>query len=771
MLRSISRLWERTFPSACGSVVVHLLVAILFTYPIADAIAQAPDVRDALERYRGSLATINDTSALIEVEQQLLRVARANRDSARLHLELGIVALRLGEVGGTSHYEDAASEFEWAAELEPSWPYPLSGLGEAELGIGRRMGSLRFGVAATLGNDGFTKAREAYVGALERERGFLPALRGLAEATKQDPLRRGGTGAVQAFRLASATRAASSKLYQLLRGRLERDHGDLDSALAAFSLYRDLGGDEGWALLELARIRFLRGDLGGEDLYYQAAAGDEPELVGEYRRDLGHIGSEEALSEFDRRTGSDRAEFLRRFWRERDLIGLRKPGERLAEHYRRLWFARNNFRRGPFKHTPDMCQRLHLDSTEFDHRGVLYVRHGEPVTRQVHLLGADSISGTFPNRSLNADTEPDFTIQGMPRGVGSGTFGAETWVYHLGEREFVFHLESLGGPNDFRIDESPLCLQVPSREEFLLRYAPKLLTAQISGQMVDVNLRERTKQDLARVSSVDSYELRFERPLKAIAQIVTAGSDGSRTFLHVAYGIRVGDLTPTPTADGLLYPVEIRVAVIDSSGTVATRVDSTVHSFTKRTPAPGATLLGHFAIPIRPGSYTVRMAMMHDRAGGLFPEESIVAGATRAELTMSDVVIGVRESLSWISPAGDTLFFNPSRTLAPGDVIELYYEVFGLQAKREYDTEIEVTRKGDGILRDVFGGRDQAIRLYFKEIAMSSVAHTRRAIGLQGVRAGEYELVVRVTTHSGRTVERRHPFFVQQPEEESPREP
>jgi hypothetical protein len=117
------------------------------------------------------------------------------------------------------------------------------------------------------------------------------------------------------------------------------------------------------------------------------------------------------------------------------------------------------------------------------------------------------------------------------------------------------------------------------------------------------------------------------------------------------------------------------------------------------------------------------------------------------------------------------LFFNPSRTFAPGDVVELYYEVFGLQAKREYDTEIEVTRKGGGILRDILGGRDQAIRLYFKEIAMSSVAHTRRAIGLQGVRAGEYELVVRVTSHSGRTVERRHPFFVQQPEEEGPREP
>ena len=41
--------------------------------------------------------------------------------------------------------------------------------------------------------------------------------------------------------------------------------------------------------------------------------------------------------------GAGRVEMLRRFWGRRDAADLRKPNDRLREHYRRLYYARRTF--------------------------------------------------------------------------------------------------------------------------------------------------------------------------------------------------------------------------------------------------------------------------------------------------------------------------------------------------------------------------------------------------------------------------------------------
>src|ERR1700752_1555126 len=82
--------------------------------------AQNVEQRARLEQFREQLAQAEDSSALLEGERESIASAKVHRDSTLLHLELGFLAFRIGEITATrKHYDDAASEFEWASELEP----------------------------------------------------------------------------------------------------------------------------------------------------------------------------------------------------------------------------------------------------------------------------------------------------------------------------------------------------------------------------------------------------------------------------------------------------------------------------------------------------------------------------------------------------------------------------------------------------------------------------------------------------------------------------
>src|SRR6266545_4337071 len=99
--------------------------------------AQAPAERAALEALRDSLARAPDSVALRRVEAATIAVAKQHRDSALLHLRLGFIAYRLGELARSKdHFDDAAGEVEWASELQRAGPCRGGGRGAVELAEG-----------------------------------------------------------------------------------------------------------------------------------------------------------------------------------------------------------------------------------------------------------------------------------------------------------------------------------------------------------------------------------------------------------------------------------------------------------------------------------------------------------------------------------------------------------------------------------------------------------------------------------------------------------
>ena len=86
-----------------------------------------------------------------------------HRDDPLIHLRLGFIAIRLGELGrGAKHFDDAAGEFEWAAELRQDWPYPWYGLGLAEAGMPNRAHGFAGGLWTMLSIDRDSRAGKAF---------------------------------------------------------------------------------------------------------------------------------------------------------------------------------------------------------------------------------------------------------------------------------------------------------------------------------------------------------------------------------------------------------------------------------------------------------------------------------------------------------------------------------------------------------------------------------------------------------------------------------
>ncbi|HEY9507225.1 MAG TPA: GWxTD domain-containing protein, partial [Gemmatimonadales bacterium] len=341
----------------------RLLAALgLLLVVAAHAGAQEPAQRAELERFRDSLAGTVDSVGLLVLEKGLIERAKADRNDPMTHLRLGFLSLRLGELGGQSHFEDAASEFQWAIDLRPDWPYSHYGMGFAEYGIGDSQISFVTGIKTMLGKDALTRSATAFARSAEVDPGFDKGLVDLANTALKQRVNIKLGVALDALRRASSTEAASHPEVMLARGRVEREVGDGDSALVAFQGFLEKGDNRSLAQLELARTLFLLGRFDGVEPYFEGAASDDSETVAGYRYDLATIASDSVMKEFDGTSGSRRADYLKRFWSERDKTELRADGERLREHYRRLFYARKNFQLTSLNRHYDIVERYRSGS-------------------------------------------------------------------------------------------------------------------------------------------------------------------------------------------------------------------------------------------------------------------------------------------------------------------------------------------------------------------------------------------------------------------------
>jgi GWxTD domain-containing protein len=738
-----------------GLRLALLAVALIVAVLPSRLSAQAPEERAELERFRDSLAASTDSTGLLVLERRLIDQAKAERSNTLVHLKLGFLSLRVGDLGGQAHYDDAASEFQWAIDLQPTWPYAWYGMGLAEYGVGDSQVSFVTGLKTMLGKDALTRSAMAFAKSAEVDPSFVRGLVELSNTALRQRVNIKLGVALDALRRAAATPAAHDPQVLLARGRVEREVGDGDSALAAFRGYLDRGVSPSLGQLEIARTLFLLGRFDGVQPYYEGAASDDPATVAGYRGDLATIATDSVLKEFDNASGAPRAAYLRRFWTERDRTELRGDGERLREHYRRLFYARKNFQLTSLNRHYDIVERYRSGSRDFDDRGVIYIRHGEPTSRATYAA-----PGLEPN---------------------------ESWRYTRPEGDLLFHFVAREDVQDFKLVESlfdvlgfsqqialredkagndPVAEQlIFSREQLSPIYQRLQSAGRIGSGPFQAEERRMGQSSIALGTRTDSYELHFADDLKARTQVLAVGRDSSGTLVQIAYAISGKGLEPVTVTRGFLYSVRVRFSAMDRTGRVVASLDTTRH-FVAPEPVPDDEhLVGRVSLPVPPGHYEYRMAIQQGEESGIvLPRDSVrVGGPTSVALGLSDLVLGSRSSnLAWRRSERDTVLFNPLQTFKRAEEMQLYYEVEGLQPRNPYEVRLAVRKQGGsgGVFRKIFGGGGAAISLKFDAQASAPVETAHRGLQLEKLKPGMYVLELTVTDQQGRRDQRLQPFQV-----------
>ena len=721
-------------------------------------LAQSPAERADLASLRDSLATVQDSAALGRVESAMIEVAKQHRNDPLIHLRLGFIAYRMGEITqAKSHYDAAAGEFEWAGELRPDWPYPWYGLGLSELAVGEHTVLAIENLRQMLGKDYLSKAAKAFARATEADPSFASAVVDLANTALTQRVRPRLEVALAAVRLAAASPAGRYAEVQLVRGRVEREAGEADSALAAFRAYITVGGDSGVGLLELARTFYLaRSDAQGWAAYFAGArAATSAAALTLYRTDLSWTADSAELAAFDGLPDPGaRDRWLEQFWTRRDVVAARDVGERLAEHYRRWFYARRNFRLVSRHRHYDITEVYRPKQVEFDDRGVIYLRHGEP-DRRARFICTEAEGPT-----------------------GDGCAANESWLYRRETGDLIFHFAARGDVQDFKLVESLVDVlgfgravragafadsQVSqlyaSRDQFGPLYGRMGHTLRAPGSAL-AQERALGRRNIAVGTTSDSYAQRFDLPLDVVTSEFVMGGEkreGAETAdsvaqtLHVVFAIPGERLTAEPGGDGIRYPLRFRLVVSDSTDRIVARLD-TLRVFAARQALRNpAYLTGRVALPVPPGHYRYRLLVTtpDGSAGDLVSDSLRVEALDGRRFAVSDVVVGREGSgLVWLPP-GDTVRLNPLHRFPEGSAAELYYEIYGLASGAVYHTIVRLDREGGrslfGAIRRLFGGGRSPVLLEFDAAATGPLTREHRGIALRDVAKGNYRLTVVIT--------------------------
>ena len=742
------------------------LLALLLLTATTIAAAQSPAERAAIERLRDSLETSIDSGALRHLEASTIEVAKVNRDDPLIHIRLGFIAYRLGEIANQGqHYDDAAGEFEWAAELKPDWPYPWFGLGRSELAIGAHTAIAVENLKQALHLDHLSKAIAAYTKAAAADPTFAQPVIELVDVALRQRVRAETDVALKVARLASASGHANPA-FQMARGRIEREVGEGDSARVAFEAYLADGGDSGLGLLELARTDyFLRQDSAGRVEYFAGArAAGSIAAIRMYRTDFSWIATSQELEAFDSlRTSAARASWLKEFWGKRDVADVREPGARLAEHYRRWFFAMRSFGLvSPHRHY-DFTEVYRSTQNLLDDRGVIYMRLGPPdQSRTWAGSGGAAASGLEPN---------------------------ESWLYRRSEGDLIFHFVSRGDVQDYKLVESLTdALSFNDRQRLQLggdtsgvvralfnsraTFGPmyERVGSSLTTNVLPVIAQDRQKgtYSIGVGTTTDDNRLRFLSSLDPVVEEYLLGSpdSGAAPVLHLVFAVPADRLTPVASMSGVLYPLRFRLYISTRADSLIGRVDTLRVFGAAQALRNPSYLTGQVEIPVPAGDYRYRL-LIESRdglSGAVLSDTVAVAPLDGHAFAVSDLVLGKTGGLSW-AQHGDTVYVNPLDRFPGGGDAQLYYEVYGLPAGATYHTEIKVERTGGGsifgAIRRLFGGNHPPVQLEFDAAAESAVSRVHRAVALRDVPNGSYVLTLRITDPAtGRVLTRARHFEV-----------
>jgi hypothetical protein len=801
-------------PSAAGraGTLAFGLTVMLAT----SLIAQSAGDQAALRAWSDSLSAISAVPQLSRLESS----SHAQPDVGGLREVL--YALRLGEL---SHEREplqrAVTAASQIADVHSSWPW-------APFLLAKSFALLDLGGWKPLKPDDSRAPEERYSDATWRLLGsalridpdFMPARRALFRW-----LAAGGDRLLTTteLRLVRTEIDHHEPLADALIvwGRDLRMQRRYDSALALFHRAGQVGGDPSTLALERARtLRALHDSTGAVAAYWDGVANLTPAGRDFYRYDLAWIVSADSLKSFDDTPTVAVATWLHRFWAQRDAEATNAPGQRLSEHLRRWVVAyaryrvRSPWRRSQYKRIDPFFENddcIHLDKSLYDllwhlppsnpldlrndewlldHRGIMYLRHGEP------LLMSGGFGGHHAVEDFSSgppSDQADFTAieaAGI-RSIGTSHLGSdemagpprmmparvvESWLYLMGGQPQIVSFRNSDAIGNYAATTVasviPYSHQNPAAFLRLARVTPAFAAAAqriLADQQIHygpggnkshmdacwreiqaVDSSSRQSTDLAARSDTDEppflHRWRSTIQMFALGDGTAPASSVLLTFALGADSIRADTLP-----DGrYLYSLHYHAVAINRADGRTVTVD-TVRSFTRPAPMGAADwLVSWLSLPITAGGWEVAVRVQQgDSSGAYAIQRDVEVGAAR--IALSDVVLGKNGEPQWTATDGQPFPLNATGRWAVGDTVRMFYEVHGIPAGAAYRTTMQWKAVGPK--------SPSTVTLAVSDVSSGSTHMRRRSFALQSRPPGTYDLVLTVE-YAGQRVSRSQRIVV-----------
>jgi hypothetical protein len=737
------------------------IALLLATLAAAPAHAQSPD----LPAFRDSIGSIRDLLSLRRFTERK-PVAGEGADAL---LRRGFAGLRLYELAGLDEdLRRARDAFEEAARREPALAWAHFGAGltwsrDPELtGPAPRVVAGR-AFAEALGRDARSRASRAFRRALDIDPGLTEAALALADL----PVARRSADELAAARVA------------LDRAVLE-GHADARTSLALAEV-ANAQHDFGAALPFAERAAFApdpppaaryvlaRTLLGGADRdagareYFAAIDGATPDVARRIYDDVRPVATEAEIAAWENADPDGRRAWLRSYWELRAaLAGVDVP-ERIAEHYRRIDRALEFYpRRRRYGAPPSNALLLERPDLPFDDRGIVLLRHGEPVRIIRSVGGLQNESWVYPAleggyRLLH------FANYGSPGGSGGGagdpfTSNADGAIGQ-GYAEYVLVYNLLCGP-DYLADR--------------ILFDPRLRFASCDD-FDRRSISAEVRRDALAALRTDSHGPDFAKRLPFVYDIFAFRGARGLTDLTAAIELPAADLQPTPSAVGTARAIRASFIVADTLDRRVTRIDTTLVVRLPLERERDAVVLALLYMPVVPGAGLAQRLVVRDAAdsasGAMLGRYLDVPDFYGDSLMLSDVVLAAPGQDGPFRRGSASLRLVPTREYG-GGAFDVFYEVYNLAPDRNYSTALLVERDGGGLgrsLKRLFGGGGPEVRLRFEGRARpesDGVVREVRAVETN-LPPGRYRLRITVTDGvTGASVTRERPFTVVEPREE-----
>ena len=757
-----------------------------------------------LEVLRDSLSQTANVKELRQRESALNKGPQAKTPDALM--QRGLVLLRIFELTKQNGAgDDARDAFEKAVDLAPKSGWAHYGYGLALAG----------GPGVRVPTPG---------GVLD---GFVLG-QSLSEAIKQDPLSRSARQFVKALELAPALAPAAVELARVSLEMRHKDHmkrsrdaltkmvdggnSDPDVRVALAQVQTALGdvaaaetvvGDHASAGALLAKAEALLRQPGraaaGAAAYFEGAALIDAESDDAFFEQIRMIATDRELVEWQSHTLEARRAFLQHFWDLRAAASGKTVADRLAEHYTRLAEAQERFRRqGKRGGSPAgsmLAQKYDAEQLPFDERGLIFVRHGEPL--QVI-------------RTSNSELRPN-----------------ESWVYQLPNgRNQMYHFLVLRDGADYRLVDDVLMALDPSAQELpydgieaLLgqrgaydaryniiaarfdqiknnKWAASVANVQClaqggtnclgsnsaAGGMIGgvnstlqtiattrLSLANENREAALAALATDTDRPEFREALPFYYDVYTFKGGGQNTDLTAAIAIPGPSLEPRQAGGELVYSVQLSLIVIDTATNHVVRTDTTYSFRSDRRLGLGEHVRLHTSLATASSKTTIHRLVIRDLGkpsrGQMYGGGTTVPSYLSAGLMISDIVLAEPNDGTWERGAAK-LALVPPRQFLESRPLTLFYELYNLPAATPYRTEISLapTDKSGGLgnIKRLFGGKDGTMRLSFEGSARVDAAgrvqETRRVT--TELKPGRYRVIVKVTNLQNQQVTTMEKQFV-----------